>query len=586
MWSTDVVNVWSRVPVRGVCMDKVLSSFGQIFACSAGSAETYRCSEAVDQLDGFISHNWSTPRSSKFLSLAILHNNVDSVIAAIFSVGASTALVSLGYFPIVDYAVGYGVGLEMSFANLVIAAPVSLFVLLTAHEWRKLIPGRRRFHVFLDKVCIHQTDELLKQQGIDSIGHFLCSADNLIILYSNLYLRKIWTVYEFACFLCHSSAHKCVLLPVFLPKILMYTWIASYLYVPITAFLWSCDLNFQVVYACWCVILLAFFQFGAGLGQIYYRELAQMRDAMECFKVDGTICHDEADRPKVYGLIAAFMCFKGFVAPGASREAALQEFEVLVRKHVGRLVDTMFGLDTKAGIRYKIVIVISSIYPLHLGDVLGSKLARSKPWIEIIMVALYYLNSWFFMTPVMLVGVLFFCRRCQVESTFKRHAFMSGFFMIYVPVWLVVDHACAELFLRRAGRLGAHVGWYMLVAALLATEGATTWWLYRRPSGPSQAAFARSGPAIAAELRRSIMGRMESLTTLGENGRGRGFKSRMGRIWSCASDTPSGQTGSCKSGVKAEWSIWSCALRGTSCNMPPPEVLPTGPLSSVVFESI
>jgi len=319
--------------------------------------------------------------------------------------------------------------------------------------------------------------------------------------------------------------------------------------------------NLEVLYACWFAILLVFFQVAASLAHIYFRELAAMKDAMECFKVADTICHDEADRPKVYGLIAAFMCFKGFVAPGASREVALQEFEVLVRKHVGRLVDAMFGLDTKAGLKYKVVLVIFSIWPLRLGDVLGAKLARSSPWTEIFMVALYYLSSWFFTIPVVLVVFLFFCKKCQVESPFKRRAFVSGMMMIIMPLWVAIDQAGVELFVGIAGRPGAHVGWYLLIAALLCAEGAATWWLYRRPSGEHQALSVGSRPAILSEFRRSIKTRMGSPPVRGRD----------------------------------KLSMWSWTSRGTSCDVPPLRALPNGtspagdpqdPLRSVVFESI
>merc|ERR1719506_1574523 len=55
--------------------------------------------------------------------------------------------------------------------------------------------------VFLDKTCIHQTDISLKRAGVLKLGAFLTSSSRMLILYSDVYLKKLWTVYEVACFL-------------------------------------------------------------------------------------------------------------------------------------------------------------------------------------------------------------------------------------------------------------------------------------------------------------------------------------------------------------------------------------------------
>lgn len=209
------------------------------------------------------------------------------------------------------------------------------------------------------------------------------------------------------------------------------------------------------------------------------------------------------------------------------------------------------------------------------------------------MVSLYYLNSWFFTTPLMIVAILFFCKRCQVESPFKRRAFMSGILMILMPLWFAIDYAVAELIVGIAGRPGAHFLWYLAVAALLCAEGAATWWLYRTPYGENQAVFDGSRPAIVSQWRRSIMSHFGNSPSVGEDRR----LSRMGRVWSwtCGSDTLVGQRKSCESEVKGKWSMWSWMSRGTPCDVPPLGALPNGtspdgdtqgPVSSVVFESI
>merc|ERR1719160_1756813 len=52
--------------------------------------------------------------------------------------------------------------------------------------------------VFLDKVCIHQTDLELKAEGVKSLAGFLKRSKSALVVYNEHYLRRLWTVYEFA----------------------------------------------------------------------------------------------------------------------------------------------------------------------------------------------------------------------------------------------------------------------------------------------------------------------------------------------------------------------------------------------------
>jgi len=69
---------------------------------------------------------------------------------------------------------------------------------------------RPRESVFLDKVCIHQTDENLKRQGIESIGAVLQSSANMLVLWDQSYAKRLWCVFELAAYirahLCHEEA--------------------------------------------------------------------------------------------------------------------------------------------------------------------------------------------------------------------------------------------------------------------------------------------------------------------------------------------------------------------------------------------
>jgi len=92
---------------------------------------------------------------------------------------------------------------------------------------------------------------------------------------------------------------------------------------------------------------------------------------MENFRVHDTLCFDESDRGKVYDLIATFMRYRGFVRKSASVDASLDCFQLLVREHVGSIVDEMFGAHTRAATRYWIVFFVGSPTILRMCDVFG-----------------------------------------------------------------------------------------------------------------------------------------------------------------------------------------------------------------------
>eukprot|EP00438_Fugacium_kawagutii_P020557 Skav202321 [mRNA] locus=scaffold60:322116:334324:+ [translate_table: standard] len=80
-------------------------------------------------------------------------------------------------------------------------------------KWLFCCRGKR---VFLDRCCIHQNDEDLKQQGIEHLDIFLQLSDKMLVVYSELYTKKLWTMYELATFLPKRGPGRLVVLPTFL----------------------------------------------------------------------------------------------------------------------------------------------------------------------------------------------------------------------------------------------------------------------------------------------------------------------------------------------------------------------------------
>ena len=61
---------------------------------------------------------------------------------------------------------------------------------------------REKLSFWLDKVCIPQYDEQLKKECISSLELFISHSEGLVVLLTPTYPKRLWCVFEVACFLC------------------------------------------------------------------------------------------------------------------------------------------------------------------------------------------------------------------------------------------------------------------------------------------------------------------------------------------------------------------------------------------------
>jgi len=147
--------------------------------------ELFQLSQPVQSIDTFLSHDWRTSRWMKLMVLLLVFN---SQAAAVTSLVVSIA---------VGLAEASGVASDVS-----LFFPCYWLYLLVLCFWQR-ISGlcRRQTMVFLDKLCIHQKDDKMKEKGILGLGAFVRRSDNLLVLWSKNYFNRLWCAYEMGCFL-------------------------------------------------------------------------------------------------------------------------------------------------------------------------------------------------------------------------------------------------------------------------------------------------------------------------------------------------------------------------------------------------
>eukprot|EP00930_Biecheleria_cincta_P069309 TRINITY_DN57063_c0_g1_i1.p1 TRINITY_DN57063_c0_g1~~TRINITY_DN57063_c0_g1_i1.p1 ORF type:complete len:418 (+),score=33.61 TRINITY_DN57063_c0_g1_i1:173-1255(+) len=192
----------------GVELADCLSGFGKHLGgtITGGLGSKANCrsmAKPVREIDDFISHDWATWGPSKYITLCFAYNSNAAVIAAcvvsiFFGIlGAwSKPLRQLSDITIDVGGVSYGIP-EVSFFGLASGLSCFVFVLLFWQSIKRVIT-RKSHTVFLDKLCIDQTDPHKKTRGILSIAGFLKISERLVILWSPRYFSRLWCTYELA----------------------------------------------------------------------------------------------------------------------------------------------------------------------------------------------------------------------------------------------------------------------------------------------------------------------------------------------------------------------------------------------------
>eukprot|EP00929_Paragymnodinium_shiwhaense_P070149 TRINITY_DN35508_c0_g1_i1.p1 TRINITY_DN35508_c0_g1~~TRINITY_DN35508_c0_g1_i1.p1 ORF type:complete len:604 (-),score=39.81 TRINITY_DN35508_c0_g1_i1:230-2041(-) len=167
--------------LRATPVHVMLAGFGKHLKTNAATESDYNFSVGVSEIDDFVSHEWGTPRIAKVMALLVLYNHKDAAHAS--------ALLAL---PLAFVGLHAG-----RFDGARIGCPLIWALVLCFGQRLKSFAGDCRY-VFLDKLCIHQTDTDKKAAGILGLAGFLRVSKRLVVLWSPRYFSRLWCTYELA----------------------------------------------------------------------------------------------------------------------------------------------------------------------------------------------------------------------------------------------------------------------------------------------------------------------------------------------------------------------------------------------------
>lgn len=322
--------------LRGTRLTTCLRGAGRLFVNSAGSSATYELSTQVLELDGFISHNWSVPRYAKFAALTFHFFFARAVaIAAVVMVGLGV-LSFYRFVPLVHETEDQH---QVGILGRLLSTPVFMLCLLGFADVSHLL-GCRGPVCFLDKTCICQTDDEAKRTGIRKLGAFIANSQTMIVLFTDEYLKKLWTVYEVAAFLALHHAKDLCLVPTSAATFCITYSCACFLVQLVSL----CVGYFRV--AQWYFALVVYIV-GLPILIVALCEMSKQKrriwSTIEHFSVAQTVCFDEDDRPIVYNNISMLMRCILDLSDDASQEEALAEFDLLARSKLRAVFTRRLG---------------------------------------------------------------------------------------------------------------------------------------------------------------------------------------------------------------------------------------------------
>ena len=161
--------------VRATCVFQTLRCLASPFRSKGNRHDYYSLSQPAHRMQ-FWSHSWHGSRWSKILTLYVVQN----------ATAASALSTALAVGPLALSTLRLPSLKMLSFPSFV---PFCFVIALVTYGVVSLF-WRRRQLVFMDRICIHQSNHLLKAEGLISMGAILKSSDSMLVLWDPTYQER------------------------------------------------------------------------------------------------------------------------------------------------------------------------------------------------------------------------------------------------------------------------------------------------------------------------------------------------------------------------------------------------------------
>eukprot|EP00947_MAST-08B_sp_MAST-8B-sp1_P000454 g454.t1 len=336
--------------LRGASAHTLLKNRSEIFSSNELSptdvAQLHRTTAVVNQLDDFVSHSWSTGRFDKWATLLLYLNAPAGAVAGVVSAATWATLEGFGIVPTLLLTI-YTNGIQFSGMPMLVGY---FFGVLFLFQWQRIRGcfGLRFRRCFLDKVCIDQVDQTRKTAGIASLGAFLGSSSNFVVLFSPEYFTRLWCCYELAAFhqVSDKQQQKVVFVPVQFPRLLFLNCLAISVACLPDAFLPllapAVGIDPHRVKGTETALMLM--QIPGLLLQLltmvacqrYVAARERIEEQMRDFSISRAQCFDERDRDRIEREVGKWF-------GGGDRAAGIRAFDAYVRKDIREAMEDVVG---------------------------------------------------------------------------------------------------------------------------------------------------------------------------------------------------------------------------------------------------
>ncbi|CAJ1347816.1 unnamed protein product [Effrenium voratum] len=419
---------------RAVTAGRALACFAR--ALWAKELRYHQSFRSAKKVQDFWSHSWRTPAWKKVGLLLFWYNGNVANLAGTVAALAMFVLCLLEVLPGYLKQPWTGETRELPFGVWSIGTGLLVHGVFLIFYWC-------RRTVWLDWICIHQGNEEKKMQGILSLGANIRNSKNMLILWDETWIDRLWCVFELSAFLKshgREAKHHITILPTFIFPF----WLASFV---MTAVIMLANLT--VPFGNVLYVLLAFLGLLAcsiiweQLIFSYYSHIRALNDRLAHFSLADTNCSC-CSRSHVNAAGEAIPCDRKIIAQCmCSWFGSVEACEASVSSTVAIV------LREKLGARFPLPywMLLNCGMPLAWGYMdIASPRARGEEWEEFWMTFLNFATWFFALSPAITTFTVALI--CKVRTRQREPSMALRWLCRLATIFLnLSSHACYRLIL-------------------------------------------------------------------------------------------------------------------------------------------